>query len=40
MVKKRKYPKVKRGSTATKKDIRKMKVEIKSYRIPKKKKRK
>ena len=37
---KKKYPKKKRGSTATKKDIRTYKKQIKSYRIPQKKKRK
>ena len=37
MAKKKKYPKMKRGSSATKKDIRKMKAEIKSWRIPEKK---
>jgi len=31
---KKKYPKMKRGSTATKKDVRKMKTEIKSWRTP------
>lgn len=36
MAKKKKYPKMKRGSTATKKDVRKMKAEIKSWRIPEK----
>ncbi len=36
-IKKKKYPKMKRGSTLKKKDIRKKKAEIKSWRIPEKK---
>jgi len=38
--KKKKYPKMKRGSTATRKDIRKKKAEIKSWRVPEKKTKK
>jgi hypothetical protein len=38
--KKKKYPKMKRGSTLKRKDIRKKKAEIKSWRIPPEKKQK
>jgi len=38
IAKKKKYPKMKRGSSAKRKDVRKIKAEIKSWRIPKERK--